>query len=81
MSSEEKNTCHHVVGRTKQTVASLLATLICVIEATNSQQAKMGQAVKRISKFGGVSLLVARKTSHTGEVYGLGKNTGEGDIN
>jgi len=52
-----------------------------VIEATNSQQAKMGQAVKRISKFGGVSLLVARKTSHTGEVYGLGKNTGEGDIN
>ena len=52
MLSEEKNTGHQVVGRTKQTVAraSLLATLICVIEATNSQQTKMGQTVKRISK-------------------------------
>ena len=73
MLSEEKNTGHQVVGRSKQTVAraSLLATPICVIEATNSQQAKTGQAVKRISKFGEVSLL-ARKTSHTVEGDGLG---------
>ena len=50
----------------KQTVArgSLLATLICAIEATNSHQAKTGQAAKRISKLGEVSLL-ARKTNHS----------------
>ena len=62
-----------LTAQPKQTVArgSLLATLICAIEATNSHQAKTGQAVKRISKFGEVSLL-ARKTSHTGEGDGLG---------
>ena len=53
---ECKNAGHQVKRRRKQTVvrASLLAELICMIEARNSQQAKTGQAEKRISKFGEV---------------------------